>query len=179
MRGQGIILAFLALAWPAVGNAQVQEKKLMDRINSPDRNQASQFQNKSFGSTGSSWVKQASMASNSYQGVKEARIKGYSDVRSFLGVKNPWLGKKVYGAGSSTYQTQGWLADKDATYRVKDAKTGSFSSASKTASTPSSAVPTQAFTLRGAAQGALDQDSSKLHKEMTIDEVRELLNKSR
>jgi hypothetical protein len=85
----------------------------------------------------------------------------------------------VFSTGSSTYQTQGWLADKDATYRVKVAKTGSFSSASKTASTPSSAVPTQAFTLRGAAQGALDQDSSKLHKEMTIDEVRELLNKSR
>lgn len=178
MRGNWIILALLGLAMSDVANAQVQEKKLMDRINSPDRSQASQFQNKNFGSTGSSWVKPASISSTSYQGVKDARIKGYSEVRSFLGLKNPWLGKKVYGTGSSAYQSRGDVFGKDAAYRVQGVKTDSFSQSSKVASTPSSAVPTRAFGLKGAAQGALDQDS-KLHKEMTIDEVRELLNKSR
>ena len=178
MRGYWLILFFLGLAMPPIVNAQVQEKKLMDRINSPDRNQASQFQNKSFGSTGSSWVKSASFSSTAYQGVKDARIKGYSEVRSFLGLKNPWLGKKVYETGSSAYQSRGSVTGKDEAYRVKGAKTGSFSQSSKTASTPSAAVPTRAFGLKGAAQGALDQDS-KIHKQMTIDEVRELLNKSR
>ncbi len=178
MSGQGIILVFFALAMPAIVNAQVQEKKLMDRINSPNRNQASQFQNKSFGSTGTSWVKSASFSSATYQGVKDAQIKSYAEVKSFLGVKNPWLGKKVYETGSSAYQSRGGVFDKDSAFRVKSAKTSTFSQSSKTASTPSAAVPTRAFGLKGAAQGALDQDS-KIHKQMTIDEVRELLNKSR
>ena len=178
MRGYWLILAYLVLATPAIVNAQVQEKKLMDRINSPNRNQASQFQNKSFGSTGASWVKPASFSSATYQGVKDAQIKKYAEVKSFLGVKNPWLGKKVYETDSSAYQARGSVFDKDSAFRVKSAKTSTFSQSSKIASTPSAAVPTRAFGLKGAAQGALDQDS-KIHKQMTIDEVRELLNKSR
>jgi hypothetical protein len=40
-------------------------------------------------------------------------------------------------------------------------------------------VPTGEFALRGAAQGALDTVTDKVHRKMTIDDVRELLNNAR
>ena len=40
-------------------------------------------------------------------------------------------------------------------------------------------MPLRPFLGRGGAQGSLDQIADKVKKEMTIDEVRELLNKPR
>ncbi len=64
-------------------------------------------------------------------------------------------------------------------YPVADARVREFPAAGKQAALGDSTVPLRPFLGRGGAQGSLDQIADKVKKEMTIDEVRELLNKPR
>jgi hypothetical protein len=54
-----------------------------------------------------------------------------------------------------------------------------FADSSKKADAPKPEGASKPFLVRGEAQGALQQISDKVKKEMTIDDVRELLNKPR
>jgi hypothetical protein len=67
--------------------------------------------------------------------------------------------------------------DPSKSYDVKQASTATYVAASKKANSSKTEVPQKPFLVQGGAQGAMQQISDKVKKEMTIDDVRELLNK--
>ena len=91
-------------------------------------------------------------------------------------MKNPWFGGKVFAT-----KQEGALPK----YDVKNAglnKTTDVSgyyAATKNASLGSPVVPVSAYVPAPATEGAVSRISDKITKKMTIDDVRELLNKPR
>ena len=114
-----------------------------------------------------------------YAGVKSAPMKEFAGTRSFLGIKNPWFGNRVFETKSAALSGGGGLGKLDAAYPVRDALTREFSSSEKKANLGASDVPVRPFLARGESQGAFEQLTEKIHKDMTIDDIRELLNKPR
>lgn len=121
-------------------------------------------------------------STSQFTGVKEAGVKTFQ-TRSFLGIKNPWFGSKVY----DTYATH--LANQTAresseqyktqTYEVRDFEKGHKNDVRDTsAEVPTDTQPRQ-YLIPGKRQGALDRFTENLHKDLTIDDVRDLLNKGK
>ena len=158
--------------------AQEQEKKLLDRIQRPNMQQGNPLQSKAFAGVSGSGVKTSSFADKTHGTARSGTLREFSGARSFLGIKNPWFGQSVYDAKSALLSSRMGF-DTSKSYALKPAATGSFSDASKKANATKPQVPTTPFQVQGEAQGALQQISDKVKKEMTIDDVRELLNKPR
>jgi len=168
-----------ALAWPATLGAQEQERKLLDRIQRPNTELTNPMQGKSFLGGGGVEMKEAAVGRGTFAGVKSAPMKEFAGTRSFLGIKNPWFGNRVFETKSASLTGGGGLGKLDAAYPVRDAATREFSSSEKKANLKSEEIPVRPFLVTGEAQGAFEQLSEKIHKEMTIDDIRELLNKPR
>ncbi len=167
----------LGLALPALLSAQEQERKLLDRIQRPNMELKNPMQNKAFTGGGGVEMREAPIA-KSYAGTKTASAKEFA-TRSFFGIKNPWFGNRVYESREAPLFARGGPAKLDEPYRVSEARVREYPAAGKEAALGDSTVPVRPFLVRGGAQGSLDQISDKVKKEMTIDEVRELLNKPR
>ncbi len=179
MRCALLFLCLLAAA--ASAHAQKQEEGLLERIESarPDSKQVNPMQNKSF--EASSFASK-SFESSSFGGLKGASIKTY-ETRSFLGVKNPWFGKKIFDTYSSRaigrsaaeadrqFQSEAFAVreyDKDHKKDLADAST----------LLPSEAQP-RPYLVRPKAEGGVSRFTENLHKDLTIDDVRDLLNKGK
>lgn len=170
-------IGFLLLAVLSL-HAQEQEKKLLDRIQRPDMQLASPLQAKVFSGVSGVGIKTASFANKTHGTAQSGMIRDFPDTRSFLGIKNPWFGQRSYEAKSASLSSRLGL-DISKTYALKAAATDSFSGLTKKANTTKQPVSTKPFLVQGEAQGSLQQISDKVKKEMTIDDVRELLNKPR
>lgn len=160
-------------------NAQVQERKLIDRIQNPDRTMASPMQGKSFGGTGAATSGAFHGAVRSFGGADKAAVKPFAVTRSFLGIKNPWIGAKVYPAVDAPLGKGGAKALVDRVFPAGEASVRAAPLGSQTTVSTDKSVPTVEFSGKGGAQGALDQITDRIHREMTIDDVRELLNNPR
>ena len=158
--------------------AQEQEKKLLDRIQSPDMQLASPLQAKAFSGVSGVGMKTSSFANKAHGTAQSGMIRDFPGTRSFMGIKNPWFGQRSYDAKSALLSSRLGL-DISKTYALKSAATDSFSGLTKKANTTKSSLSTKPFLVQGEAQGSLQQISDKVKKEMTIDDVRELLNKPR
>jgi hypothetical protein len=169
-----IILAFVLSV-----QAQTQEKKLVDRILKPDMQLSSTLQGRSFEKGGSVDLKKAGGTKAGFSGVRDAQIKDYPFQRSFLGVKNPWFGGKVYDTQTASTWAKSTVANAGREVPVKKAEAVGYYDATRQANFGSPVVPLQPFIPQGAAQGAVSQITDKINGKMTIDEVRELLNKPR
>ncbi len=169
--------AIAALAVPSLLLAQEQDRKLLERIQRPDMELANPMQKKSFEGGDGVLIRESPMA-RAYPGTKDAAAKEFAGTRSFFGIRNPWFGNRVYEAREAPLMARGG-GNPDAAYPVRDAKTGDYRDSSQKAALGDSTAQVRPFLVPGAAQGALDQISDKIRKEMTIDEVRELLNKPR
>ena len=169
-------------AWICVASVfgQEQEQKLMDRIKKPDMNQSSTMQGKSFGGkTGSLALRKAGESKDSYAGVRDAYIKDFPFTRSFLGIKNPWFGGKVFDAKTADTFSKSVIMNADREVPVRKAEAVGYWDATKPANFGSPVVPVNPYFPKGSAQGAVNQIKDKINSKMTIDEVRELLNKPR
>ena len=171
----GIVLSLLTVQ-PLY--AQEQEKKLLDRIQRPDMQLGNPLQSKAFAGVSGAGGKTSSFANKTHGTARSGTLREFSGTRSFLGIKNPWLGQRAYDAKSDLLSSRMGF-DTSKPYALKPAATGSFSDASKKANATKPQVSTKPFQVQGEAQGALQQISDKVKKEMTIDDVRELLNKPR
>lgn len=158
--------------------AQEQEKKLLDRIQKPNMQLGNPLQSKAFSSVSGAGVKTASFANKTHGTAQSGALREFSGTRSFMGIKNPWFGQRAYDAKSALLSSRLGL-DTSKSYALKSAATESFSEVSKKANATKQPVPIKPFLVQGEAQGALLQISDKVKKEMTIDDVRELLNKPR
>lgn len=161
------------------GFCQEQERKIMDRMLKPDMSRSSGFNGKAFDKQTSFTLRESSESKDTYIASEKAYSKDFAYTRSFFGVKNPWFGNKVYDSKQvgKWADTSPWGADK--TFQTRSTDAQGYYQEKKEANFGSPAVPVNTFTPQGAAQGAANQMTEKVKKEMTIDDVREILNKSK
>lgn len=187
------------LAGAACCAAQQQEEGLLDRIQSSrnkamqaindyysqpkptlkrDRSLDSQFAGKKFGEGKiTNLSKKAEL--KRFRAESKYASETYRTTRSFLGIKNPWFGTKVHSTESSPLLSKSLVKSLEKSYVIKDqAPVEAFYQADKRAERHAREVTTKTFLGRGSAQGAIDQISEKANKEMTIEDVRTILNKN-
>lgn len=158
--------------------AQQDNKKLLERVLAkPDMSLINPMNEKKFDG-GGFLLKKAPKASPFLYDQKASTQK-YRNVRSFLGFKNPWFGKRVYESNQASVWSKTLIVNADTQFPVESARTSKFYQADKKASRREDPVKTSTYLGRGSAQGRLDQISEKIDKNMTIEQVREILNKNR
>lgn len=161
-----------------VVRAQQQEQGLTQRMSAqPNMQQVNPMQNQAY-AAGAYGTK--TFAANNYAGVKDASTRTY-ETRSFLGIKNPWFGRKVFATddnrlakrsareGGETFATE--------TYAVREF--GRSRPATENTQPVAAAAAPRPYLVPGKTQGALDRFTENLQKDLTVDDVRELLNKGR
>ena len=158
--------------------AQQQERKLIDRIQRPDMQLGSPLQSKSYQDAAGFSIQGANSSGKTFGTTQSRELKTFQGSRYFFGIKNPWFGQRTYDAKSVTLSPRGG-AEVSKPYSVKSAAVVSFPASSQSANVSKPQVPLQPFLVQGEAQGAMQQISDRVKKEMTIDDVRELLNKPR
>ena len=121
-------------------------------------------------------MKSASIGKTPYDAGKTANLKEFSGARSFLGIKNPWFGNRVFETKAAPLSG---AANLNSSFPVRDAASGEFSASDKKARVGSSDLNLRPFLISGKSAQGLDQISDKISKEMTIDDIREILNKPR
>jgi hypothetical protein len=161
----------------ALSPAQQQEKTLMERLDSTQKRwnegMSSPLNGKKFEGTGDLKIKTSDVG-GAYRGSKGYGSDSYT-TRSFFGLKNPWFGKKVMKTDSANLWSKSLVANADKKFAVDAASIREFPQAKKSAQGTNHIVEKKTFIVEGKAQGSLDQTKQQL----TIDEVREILNKNR
>ena len=157
---------------------QQDEKKLIERILAkPDMSQINPMNGKKFDG-GGFFLKKPAANSSAFAYDQKASTEKYRDVRSFLGFKNPWIGKSVYDANTATVWSKTLIANANTAFPVETAKAQKFYQADRKAARREDPVRTSPYLGKGSSQGRLDQISDKIDKNMTIEQVREILNKN-
>ena len=181
------LLALAASAAPA----QQQEQGLLDRIDNKgkrallamdgsskmDPSLTSSLGKQRFGAT-SAEVK--AFGTSSFGGLKSASVKSYG-TRSFLGVRNPWFGKKIFDTYASTAGGRSARESSQAfdtrKFAVNDFAPGTKPDLADAATTVPTAAQPRPFVVVPKAQGGVDRFTQNVHKDLSIDDVRDLLNK--
>lgn len=169
------LLAFVAVT----ASAQQQESEMLRRIlEPPGQGDVSALQDVSYGE-GTSF-ESSSYAIREYPGAKEADTSTFA-TKSFLGIKNPWFGKSVVETPTAA------LADKSAaagsrTFGTSEFATDSANRVDQEAEIRNVVPTARAVTLEQMTRDGdlgVSQFTQNLEKDLSIDEVRELLNKTR
>lgn len=168
-------VVLLAILFASAAVAQEQDQTMINRIMNVDRSKA--FTAKKQFETGSFSARQ--FEAGEYAGVKSARVKEYQ-TRSFLGIRNPWFGGKVYQTKAGRELTKYVLRDKSFPSRTVDTRMAP--DAERASADSGLAARVRKFLGRGKLQAELDavQDAARSSGgALTMDEVREVLNKNR
>ncbi|GAB4168162.1 MAG: hypothetical protein Fur0032_06370 [Terrimicrobiaceae bacterium] len=99
--------------------------------------------------------------------------------RSFLGIKNPWIGKKVFVTDKADNSLKVFLDGQTNTFSTKAVVTTAARETSRQAPAAAEEVPTRKANPRAGAQGSLDSLADPLKKNLSVEDVREILNKNR
>lgn len=97
--------------------------------------------------------------------------------RSFLGIKNPWFGRKTVATDKASLWSKTDIANANKKFAVDAAATREFYQTDKKAGLRLAEVPTRSTKVEAKAQGMMDTISNQ--KNLTVEQVRELLNKNR
>ena len=162
---------------------QPKERRMMDRILHPDTTLKSSYNNKIFNPLGS--VKMKEYNTKEYAGIKEFSSKSFM-TKSFDGMKKNWSGLLKYAdlfshkKTSKDYQVKNFDATKS--FPSRNVKTGSYPGLDKKSSySTQDSYSTREFIEKGKTQGAIDNNEKlqqSIKKGLSIDEVRNLLNKT-
>lgn len=160
--------------------AQEQEPGFLDRVTAaPDMEREYEMASKPFVPSTGLEMKSAGGFDKSATGLGEFKTTSARETRTFLGVRNPWFGKKTAEAGTARIIEKTPLAEKAFPVELAPADDrGRYVESSKSAAGSDKRVETRRFALGGTAQGALDLISEGMKRELSIDEVREILNKN-
>ena len=111
---------------------------------------------------------------------QKASAGNYKMTRTFFGIKNPWLGARTYEAQKANLNEKSLITNVDRKFTDKNAETKGFYQAEKKASKQEDLriKSDTSFIAKGNSQGAVDKVNERIGKEMTIEQVRDLLNKS-
>jgi len=154
--------------------AQQQEQRMMDRIMNPKVDQANPMGDKAFSAT--AFAAKKFEGGGEFHGVKAAKTKEYT-TRKFLGIRNPWFGKKVYETDAARELTRYVLSDKEFASRAVEAKVAPEEG--REALQLDGEIDARQFLGRGKSQAVLDQTYTQGGAPLSLDEVRELLNRNR
>jgi hypothetical protein len=171
MVGRALLLAML---FAPLAAGQVQEQRMMDRIMNPKADQANPMGGKSFDST--PFAAKKFDGGREYRGLKPARTKEFA-TRKFLGIRNPWFGKKIYETEAARELTRYVLSDKEFASRAVESKAAPEEG--RAATRVDGEIDTRQFLGRGKSQGSLDNTYSQGGAPLSLNEVRELLNRNR
>ncbi len=185
-----IALGILGLAACIPCLAQEQEKTMLERIdqsrnkamvavktNKKDPSLASPLGGLEFKGSSDAALKNKKAAAMDFRYDQKVSSDDYKMVRSFFGLKNPWIGRKVYVAEKANVFSKSLIPNADREVEAGKSLTREYYQAEKVVKTGDEIVKTQPFLGKGAAQGAMDKLGERVGQDMTIDEVRELLNK--
>lgn len=131
---------------------------------------------KSFDGAGSNFHKTSSSMDKGFSYDQKSGSASYRGTRKFLGIKNPWFGKKIYTTDSSALWNKSDFMDESRKYGTRSMETKANYEAEKSASSRKAATNT--FVPRGRRQGEMDEITDSKKKKMTVEDVRELLNKN-
>jgi hypothetical protein len=175
MRATPLLLTLLLVA---SAHCQEQEKGFLERLTKvPDMELANPMQKKAFKGGGALEVKAAGGLDGTFSSPGQIRAGEYRQTRRFLGINNPWFGSKIFETRTArTTATRPLDPLREFPTKPMASRTYGDSTRRVPEKTP---VPTRAYPVRGEAQGALDPIGEKARKDLSIDEVRELLNKNR
>lgn len=155
----------------ACAGAQEQERKLIDRLLRPDMTLEHNVQRQQFAAPGSTTIKQAR--------TKEFHVRERKPERSFF---TRLFGTKNFGTKNSPYAnmqahtaTKTRIAKADVPYATSAYRDTAAARESEKAAPVSEFGDTRPFLIQGKSQKALSQKDRPL----SIDEVRELLNKNK
>lgn len=119
-----------------------------------------------------------------FEGTKSANIKTF-ETRSFFGIKNPWFGRRVFATDSSSFAGRE-AAEAKRGYNAGAYAVNKYEKAGKAdLRTEDTVLPTAAAprTYRGAENPnkdkGIDKFTQNLSKDLSIDDVRDLLNKGK
>lgn len=181
MLGRFVLLAML---FAPVAMAQQQEPKMIERILNLDPKKANTaFKGKTFDTP--AFQAQNYQGARAYSGVKDARTKTFA-TREFLGVRNPWFGKKVFQTTAARELSKYVLADKS--FTTRGIETREAPGADRTDALTGREVETRPYLGREAQlirRGNDGKDRDMYSSQypsggtMSIDEVRQLLNRPR
>jgi hypothetical protein len=184
------------LAMAMVAHAQQQEEGMLGRIDSKwkkglqamnsgsksDTSLVNPMQSQKFGGGEFSTKK---YDAPTFQGTKSAGMKTF-ETRSFFGIKNPWFGRKVFDTRQSS------IAGREASeasrenfqataYAVNEyGKAGKKDALDANALLPNSARPRKYLgPEQPSKRQGIDKFTQNLHKDLSIDDVRDLLNKGK
>lgn len=172
MRKSAVVwVILLAVLWSA--NAQDQERKLLDRLLKPDMTLQNDAQNKKFVADGSSPINKRATVGTFYVHQKP-RSKDFSGTREF---STNQFNSHTYHSGRSAYEvsSQQTMTNSRSAYAnqsargVRDAPQSGKKIASR------AYAGNRPFLDEGKSQKSLNRQNAPL----TIDQVRELLNKSK
>lgn len=173
------LVILFALAAAASLQAQSQDRKLLDRIQKPDMTLASPFQARTYEGSGDLKVRAMPGADRQFAAGESPYAKEFEVTRSFFGIKNPWIGGKVFRETGTSFDAGKTFVNNEVV-PVRKAEAVTYYDAGKPAAVvQNEVVEVRTFEARGKAQGAMDTITDKVTKDMTIDQVRELLNKPR
>jgi hypothetical protein len=164
----------LAMLFAPLAAGQVQEQRMMDRIMNPRTDQANPMGDRTF--TAAPFAARKFEGARDYRGVKAARTKEFA-TRKFLGIRNPWFGRKVYETEAARELTRYVLSDKAFASRAVEPKAAPEEG--RSAPRVDGAIDTRQFLGRGKSQGSLNNTYAQGGAPLSLDEVRELLNRNR
>jgi len=170
----------LVLLTPCLLHAQEQESKLASRLLQPDRTLGFSAQTKTYyGSGGGSvdFSKSANVKEYNY----DQKFSSASYEAKAFDVKNFWKGSFLFSTKAADVKTDSALGK---TFKTKDAYFKETDEANKSYVTDKGSYTTAAHDYDAAGRGKTSQDHldalyKGTGKNMTIDEVRDLLNKPR
>ncbi|MEO5720740.1 MAG: hypothetical protein ABIR71_04620 [Chthoniobacterales bacterium] len=165
-------IALLLFAGASSSSAQVQEKKLIDRILEPDMSLQNNAQDKKFTISGTTKTKEA--PTKSFYVAERPREKMFQGTRSFF-TKIFGTRKARYGEEKANLQTRGKLATPQLPVTSSAYAAMPPARGNNQTYAVSEFPETRPFLVRGKSQKALSQQDHPL----TIDQVRELLNKTK
>lgn len=167
------IFAALLVACPGIARAQTQEKKLVDRLLEPDMSLQNNAQNKKFTVSGSTpTTRQA--PTKSYYVAERPQEKKFQGTRNFF-TKIFATRRSRYNDRHANLQTRGRIATPQIPASVSAYAAAKSALATNQTYAVSEFPGTRPFLVQGKSQKALSQQDRPL----SIDEVRELLNKNK
>jgi hypothetical protein len=153
--------------------AQIQERKMMDRLMEPDMTLANSAQNKRFVAVEGTSIDKK-FETNSFSGAHEATIKSFGGTKGFL--------SKIFGTNNyaraeaaANAKTNAAMAYANAQFPTHESSLVRQSSYSDKQSKVKDYPDKRPFLAKGTRQEILSQQD----KPLTIDEVRELLNRNK
>ena len=163
------------MIFAATAVAQEQDQRMMERILNPERDRANPMGGKAY--EGRPFAGREFQGAREYTGTKAARTKEFG-TREFLGIRNPWFGKKVYQTEAARELNRYVLADRD--YATREVAVRAMQGGDRAAAVNNRTETdsTRTFLGRGKSQDSLGEQYPS-GGALSIDEVRELLNRNR